>query len=630
MIADPYPSPAILPMPADALLADPILGRLEGMALSALIPHVTRRVIAAGEFLFRAGEPADTVFLIQNGALRLENGQGRSARQVEGCAGEEALLGLGSHSASALAETETTVLAIPAGQLAHLAGRRRDLREAFFRAYAGRYDEQTQATPPAAPDKPQPDKPQPAEGLGPLLGWLLTIALPLAVYLVAERLPLDPAATDFLAIVMVAVVMWLFGLVPEYVPPLFAALAMILLDVAPPAEVLSGFRSDSFFMTLSIFGIGALMVSSGLTYRFSLWVLGKVPATPFGYNLSLFGIGTVLSPVIPSVVGRVSIITPLMIELIEISKPEAADRFANRLIFSLLSGASIFVPIFLTAAVPNLVVYGLFDAQTQFAFGWIAWLYAASVFGLIVLASFWLVSALVFGRARSFSLPRATIREQRRLLGPVSAPEWAAALAVLAMIGGILTGPSHRIDVAWIALAILVTLMLFGTLGREAIRAQIDWPILIYLGTIIGWVPVAASTGLDQVIVAHLTWLGDYLKTDFPRFILLVSGMILAVRLALPTGVTVILFTTALFPLAAAQGLSLWLVGFIILAVADTYVFPYQSSYYLKLRSDLEALGLAHVLDERRIIAANIVMIALRIGAIYGSLRFWQHLDLLS
>ena len=133
----------------------------------------------------------------------------------------------------------------------------------------------------------------------------------------------------------------------------------------------------------------------------------------------------------------------------------------------------------------------------------------------------------------------------------------------------------------------------------------------------------------DQIIVARLTWLGGWMQADFRLFVLMVAAMILLVRLALPTGVAVILFTTALFPLATANGMSLWLVGFIILAVADTYVFPYQSSYYLKLRNDLAARGLAPVTDEPRLIAANILMIALRIGAIIASIPFWQRLDLL-
>lgn len=599
-------------------MGDPILARLPAMQLSGLMPHVTTRQIKAGEYLFQPGEEARSVFLIRDGRVLLDGARGQSLRD-RGYIGIEAMLGSASYADAARAQIDTTVLVLPATRMTELANRQRDIRELFFRSYA---------SPATGSDKTNPTPPA-AESWAPLLGWLMAIALPACIYWIAPSWGLSPTATDFLAIIAATICMWLFSLVPEYVPPLFAALAMILLDVAPAAQVLSGFRSESFFASLSIFGIGALMVTSGLTYRFSLWVLSRVPETPTGYNLSLFGIGALLSPIIPSVLGRVSIVSPFLIELIQASNAGARDIFANRLIFSLVSGASVLVPLFLTAAVPNLVIYGLFDAQTQYAFGWLAWLQAALVFGACVLASFWIVSVICFRGARRFSVPRQTIAAQRRVLGPISRLEWAALLSVVAMMVGILTEQSHRIDVAWVALAVFVTLLLFGTMNREAIRAQIDWPILIYLGAIVGWVPAATITGLDQVIIGHLAWLGAHMRTDFPLFVLQVSGMILLVRLALPTGVTVILFATALFPLAMAQGMSLWVIGFIILAVADTYVFPYQSSYFLKLRSDLAQQGLDQICDMPRLIIANLALIALRIGAIYASLPYWQGLDLL-
>ena len=611
-------------IPTDTLLSDPILGQMSAIQLSGLLPHIEQRLVAAGEPLYRAGDAAQTLFVILRGAVRLEDDGGRSAIRKDGYAGEEALLGIDTHTEAAVAEHDADVLAIPAVPLAEIVGHSKGMRESLFRSYAGRFADLGSAAPPAAHAETSADT-----SLAAVLGWILAIALPFAVFQAGPILGLSEAATDFLAIISVTVCMWLFGLVPEYVPPLFAALAVILLDVAPAEQALSGFRSESFFMCLSVFGIGALMVTSGLTYRFSLWILGHVPATPLGYSCSLFGIGAVLSPIIPSVVGRVSIISPFLMELIVISKAGPKDRLANRLIYSLTAGASIFVPLFLTASVANLVIYGLLDPQTQFAFDWLSWLYAASVFGVLVLVAYLLVSAVVFRGARQFAIPRRTIRQQRQLLGPVSTTEWAAILAVSAMTFGILTEPLHQIDVPWVALAIFVTLMLVGSLRREAIRAQIDWPVLVYIGAIVGWVPIAASTGLDDVIVSHLTWLGDYMTSDFPLFILLLSGLILLVRLALPTGVTVVLFATALFPLAIAQGISLWLIGFIILAVADTFVFPYQSSYFLKLKNDLSARGLAAVCDERRIIAANIVMLVLRIAAIFGSLVFWHHLGLI-
>jgi len=119
------------------------------------------------------------------------------------------------------------------------------------------------------------------------------------------------------------------------------------------------------------------------------------------------------------------------------------------------------------------------------------------------------------------------------------------------------------------------------------------------------------------------------MSSEFPLFSVLVSAMILVVRLALPTVVTVVWFTTALFPLAIAQGVSLWIVGFVILAIADTFIFPHQSSYYLKLRSDLAAQNLGHICDERRIIVANVILIAFRVAAIYACLIYWTYLGLI-
>ena len=38
---------------------------------------------------------------------------------------------------------------------------------------------------------------------------------------------------------------------------------------------------------------------------------------------------------------------------------------------------------------------------------------------------------------------------------------------------------------------------------------------------------------------------------------------------------------------------------------------------------------LMHVVDDRRIVVANIALIACRIAAIYGCLAFWTYLDLI-
>ena len=86
-------------------------------------------------------------------------------------------------------------------------------------------------------------------------GWLLALTLPPLVWYVLGLHAQPGDIRYFLAILTCTVVLWLFNLVPAFVPPLFSLLAIILFDVASPAVAAAGFSSTGFFMLLSIFAI---------------------------------------------------------------------------------------------------------------------------------------------------------------------------------------------------------------------------------------------------------------------------------------------------------------------------------------------------------------------------------------
>ncbi|KTC85063.1 hypothetical protein Lbru_1278 [Legionella brunensis] len=58
------------------------------------------------------------------------------------------------------------------------------------------------------------------------------------------------ACTNFVVIFAAALVMWIFRLLPEYVPAVFMILATIILGLAHQNVLLSGFGSDSFFLSM--------------------------------------------------------------------------------------------------------------------------------------------------------------------------------------------------------------------------------------------------------------------------------------------------------------------------------------------------------------------------------------------
>ncbi len=614
----------------NTLLSDPILKYAPPHDMARMLINVEHRSIKEGELLFKQHEAANKVFLIEKGEFafvqkdskeRIENSE--LTLKTGNYIGQEVILGSDVYRESAVAVKTSEVIALPASDLCQMAETKGYVKRKFFESYADRYHKPWNTV---QPEPDEPSKPEPFP-LKEILGWSVTFACPLLIYYFAPSSNLN--AVYYMAIIAAAVSMWVFNLVPAYIPPLLTVLVTILLDVAPPEVVVSGFSSGSFFMLLSVFMIGAVMVASGLTYRLSLLILRFVPPTPFWYNVSLFFSGLLLTPVVPSQGGRTAIVSPFLVDITKASAPGKKDMLASQFLASTYNGIGLMASIFLTGKPSNLIVFGLFTYQVQFTFQWLHWLFAASVVGVVILILFFLLSWLFFKKNRPFSISQDTISVQLKILGSMSVPEWGSLAAIGVLIIGILTTSLHKIEIPWIAMAILLTLLLLGIAGRDELRTRIDWITLLFICAIISWVPIMSLTGIDKLIADNLSWIGGYMKTDMPKFVGLLCIAVVLTRLILPEVITTITFVTAMFPLAEVAGISPWPIGFIILTMGESFVFPYQMTYYLQLRENLDYQGLGNIYDEKLIIIFNIIMIVVRIIAIYASLPFWRYLNII-
>jgi DASS family divalent anion:Na+ symporter len=578
---------------------------------------------------------ADQVFLLQSGALRLAREQRTSLRE-NGLIGGEAALGASVYQATVSAEHTSVVYEIPAQLIDILAVRYKPIKALLFDSFA-------LPTPAAHPSSAESPGATPATLLAAavgdapanercsmqLFGWISTIVAPLLVLQIASSLGMHQDAAYFMAIISCTVAMWVFNLVPAFIPPLFSVLATILFDVAPAQLALAGFSSNGFFMLLSVFAIGALMVISGLTYRISLHILKIVPASPFWYNISIFLYGLILTPLIPSQLGRTTIILPFLSTLIETSGGRKNNPLVAHYVLSAMLGVGLAASIFLTGKPANLIVFGMFDTQTQFAFSWLQWLYAASFTGVLLVSLYLLIAVLFFGNHERSGNPRYLITSQLHTLGPMSMIEWSSLAGIALVVAGILTTPLHKVEIAWLSLTILVGLLLLGSLQKDDVSKRIDWTILIFISSVVAWVPIMKLTGIDTLVSSHFAWVGAYMKSQLPLFILFLCCAIVLIRFALPEIVTEILLVSLLLPLASQAGVSPWLIGFIILTMCEAYIFPYQAPYHIQLKNQLALHGQDALYDEKQVIRFNGLMTFVRILAIYASLPFWKYLDIL-
>jgi divalent anion:Na+ symporter, DASS family len=630
------------------ILANPILSKCGYQSLARLLPHVVEKTFESGAAIFKAGEPATHMFLLLSGKSEVEtpeltrvmarDGEGKLVAleatdagveqqrvlMSHGQLGEEAATGTSAYMSNATAVGTTHALAIPREKLAMVIAANPHVAALFYEALIYRFGGQ-----PARQFEGADVSQTTAVEDGTwrkIWGLLCTIVSPVLVMLVADQFQVERGTAAFLAILTATTSLWVFELVDEYIPALFAVLAILLLGVAPVPIVLSGFSSGGFFMAMSILGLGALIVASGLSYRFLLLLLNKLPNQPIWQHVGLLLTGILLTPLVPSMSARVALVGPFMTDMADILGYKPKSKGVTEMAVGALGGATIFSPVFLTSKSANFVVFGLLTLQHQEQFNWLAWAIAGGVYGLTMLAIYAIMVIATFPRNTTRSFSKEQISSQLHLLGKLKVREKAALVGITVFGVGVVSASLHNVKISWLGLSILFALLLFGFLRKSEFREKIDWTLLIYLGGLGGIMGAFNHLGLNAALANELVGLGSFMRTDFHIFVLLVLGVIFLLRLVLPINAAIVLCAAILMPLGDAHGVHPWVVGFIALTFGELWFFKYQCYYYNQFRAET---GGSSGFEEKTFLRFNARFNVLKVVGILASIPLWTFMGLL-
>lgn len=613
------------------LLRDPVLAQCNHAALSRLLPYLEERHYAPGEVIYRAGDAAAGLYLLCAGAAVLQTADGRPLAQ--GCTriGEESVTAVEHYLTDAIACSAATVLYLPRTSVLPLLSAHPGLKTDFMLALTGHLS--GPALPTASTltasnisrSKPTAAPPAPANRVR-LAGWLATIVLPVSVLLLGNHVGMDRHSAMFLAIFAATVTMWAFALVDDYIPGLFAVMAILIAGLVPAPVILAGFASDGFMMAMSILGLGTVIVTSGLSYRTMLLLLRRLPNSRFWHNLGLAMTGFFLTPLIPTINGRVSLVTPFSADMIKSLRFMPQGQAATQLVVSAFTGVSLFSAMFLSSKSVNFAVFSLLPVQSQDQYQGFKWLAASAVAALVMLAAYAVCASWLFRSSERPQLATQRIGAQIELLGPMKQREWAALLGIGVFIAGMLTASLHQVQAPWMGLVIFYALLLFGSLNKKELTEKIDWPFLLYLSGLAGMVNAFNYLGLDQQLAASLPGIGATMRDNFSLFVLLLFGLIFIIRLAVPISATIVVLASLFMPLAEINGVNPWVVGFVILMLGEVWFLPYQCSYYLQLQAVNRAHPMYH---EKSFLLYNGLMNLARLAAVYASIPYWKASGLL-
>ena len=586
-----------------------------------------------GTVIVREGEVADSLYLLARGTVEVSVGVDGAERSV-GSISAPATFGdfgvlLAERTATVRAVTDVQVWRIPRHHFERLLHERPALGLAIARGLAGAIDRRDRlrvgaAVKPADGYHAMMAAPRPRRsGLPRIIALAVSIGVPSLLWFLPAPQGLSTTGWHLALVMIGGAIGWLLEPVPDFAVALGMAAVWGAAGLAPPALAFGGFATSAWVTAVAALGISAAIVSSGLFFRAALMLLRIFPPTHRGQVAALLVGGVVLTPLMPTVFGRVATIAPVARELSQALGHARRSRGSAAIAFAGILGNTILGPIFLTGIVTNFLILGLLPSAERTRFGWMGWLIAAAPAAVVLLTG----SAVVLGALapRSGTKASTAVRQsQERSLGGVSAGELAALAALGVFIAGLLLQPVMQIDIAVIGLAALLVAIGGGALDRQTFRSGIDWATLVLFGVLLGAGGVLRSGGVDRWIADQITPIAQSL--GHPELVILMLALlVIAVRLVLPMVPAAFVLLVTFVPSAQHLGLSGWVVGFAVSVVALTWVLPRQ---YEVLRMAREITD-GEMFSDRQAVAVGVSITVVALLAVLISVPYWRAIGIL-
>lgn len=414
------------------------------------------------------------------------------------------------------------------------------------------------------------------------------------------------------ALVCYCALCWSFGLIPNWLTAFIIFVLACVTQVAPTAEVLSGFTSPAVWLVLGGLFIGVAIEHTGLARalasRIAPYLLGRPIKTLLSVNLLCL----VTVFVMPSAMGRAILMAPILMSLAQSLGFQRSSRASVGIV---LGGTFMtFFPAYcvLPANVPNNVLMGCMHEQLGITVDYLQYLiYHFPVLGLIktlgvigftivcyhrAVAKEWAdqgvtreniaehlkaarqsqdllhTQAEVDGKE---TLCASILREAHR---PLSIQQKIMAVMLCCTLVLWCTEHLHGISVAWISMIAAIICLIPGlNLMPPKPFSAVNLAAFFFVAGVLSMGTLANSTGFGRMFVDVLVQILPFSPASpFTSFLLLsLVSMIMSILVTAPGSPAIL--TPLSHQLSAATGLSLPVVSMTQVVGFSTTLLPYQA-----------------------------------------------------
>ncbi|MBO1018823.1 anion permease [Methylobacterium sp. SD274] len=368
--------------------------------------------------------------------------------------------------------------------------------------------------------------------------------------------------------------LWASGIVAEVVTAMMFFAAAMLFKLAPAATVFSGFSSSAFWLVLSGMVVGLAITRTGLGTRLARSLAGRLTGSYTGFVAVIVTLSFALAFVMPSNLGRIALLIPVVLALCDAFGLEPGRPGRNGAVLAVALATPLLSAAILPANVPNLVMAGTAETQYGLHVGYLPYLLLhapilAGVKGILLVA--------IIVRLFPDRMSPATIGIGET--GPAfSAPEVRLTIILALTLGFWVTDSLHHIAPAWIGLiaAVICLLPRVGVLPAEAFGA-VNLRTCFYVAALLGLVAVINETGLGARLGHVLLAVAPLERGASAQNFGVLTIVAALFAIAVTANGAPALYTALAGEMSRASGLDLASVVMIQVVGYSTLFLPYQA-----------------------------------------------------
>ena len=337
------------------------------------------------------------------------------------------------------------------------------------------------------------------------LGCAAAGALAAVVLIATCPIPgLSYQATAVLGILIMAIVWWITGVLPEFVTAVVMAVLFVVVAGISVGATFSTFASSTWWLLLSAFTLGVGMKTSGLMKRIALAIVSKFPRTFRCQVAAQLVTGTVLGPLIPSLAVKGAMLAPLAMNIGDELGYERQGKRATGLFAAMLVGIRTVAPTIVSASITGYALMATLPVDVQEQFNMASWFVAALPWLVVVLVLNYFLIMGIYGRGEKAGESSCGGTDEDASqptpdgLGPLSAVEKRMLGIILVTIVLWATEPFHHVSAMAVGLAALVAMFVLKVIDVPAFKSGVNWTSLLFIGIALGLGSVFAEAGLGS------------------------------------------------------------------------------------------------------------------------------------